>query len=66
MAWSQRELEAFESMHRFYLEWIADLEAGKQTVTHRILGEVIDDRQESLDRYRRNADELRAILDASR
>ena len=65
MTWSRRELEAFEAMRQFYLKWIADIEAGKETVTYRILGNVVDDRQETLDRYRRNAAELKAILDAN-
>lgn len=65
MVWSEQQLSAFRTMRDFYRSWIADLEAGRETTTMRVLGEVVDDREASLDRYRRNADELdRYLADA--
>jgi hypothetical protein len=49
-------------MRDFYRAWIADIEAGKETTTRRVLGKVIDNRVETLERYRRNADELDGYL----
>lgn len=63
MAWTEQELNAFRTMRDFYRAWIADIEAGKETTTRRILGEVVDDPAETLARYKRNADELDGYLD---
>lgn len=66
MAWEKHELEVLIAQRRFYLNWIADLEAGKDPLTiHRVLGEPVDDRAESLERWRRNVAEIEAILRAN-
>jgi hypothetical protein len=62
MAWTEQELDAFRTMRDFYRSWIADIEAGNETTTRRVLGEVVDDRDDTLQRYKRNADELDGYL----
>ena len=64
MTWSQQQLDAFREMRQFYIQWIADIEAGNPTVTHRVLGEIVDDRDETLTRYHRNVAEIEEILAA--
>ncbi len=62
MAWTEQELNAFRTMRDFYRKWIADIEAGNGTTTRRVLGEVVDDQAETLERFKRNADELDGYL----
>lgn len=64
MAWSNVELDRLESMREFYLEWIKDIEEGNdERLTQRQeYGVPVDDREETLERYRRNVTEIEAIL----
>lgn len=67
MAWTSAELAALEEAHGFYSKWIEDLESGNDEylVTHRVLGVIVDDRDETLARYKRNVAELEEILKAN-
>lgn len=64
MAWSNDELDRLESTRGFYLEWIKDIEEGndERLSQRREYGVPIDDREETLERYRRNVAEIEAIL----
>lgn len=64
MAWSNVELDRLESMREFYLEWIKDIEEGndERLTQRREYGVPVDDREETLERYRRNVTEIGAIL----
>lgn len=63
MAWQQEQLQKLVMSREFYLEWIADIEGGKDPiVTRREMGKVVDDIQERLERYRRNVQEIETIL----
>jgi len=64
MAWSNVELDRLESMREFYLEWIKDIEEGndERLTQRREYGVPVDDREETLERYRRNVTEIEAIL----
>lgn len=63
MDWTPEQLESLKASRIFYLEWIADIEAGRDPlVTRTIAGKRVIDHGEQIDRYRRNVDEIEAIL----
>lgn len=63
MAWTAEQLESLKAARVFYLDWIADIEAGKDPLVTRMeAGKRVDDQAEAVARYRRNVDELEAIL----
>lgn len=67
MAWSKDELNLMAAMGKMYRQWIADMEAGnaEYIAERRVLGVRVDDRDETLARFKENADEIDAILEAA-
>lgn len=65
MVWTKAQLDDFQQMRKYYIQWAAEIEAGKPGVTTKVLGVLVDDHSEALARYRRNADELERILKES-
>jgi hypothetical protein len=62
MAFDQKVIDHLRQERDWYVERVAEVKSGTYPVEHRILGEVVDDRAETLERFERIVENIDALL----